>query len=300
MMIKKTLSFLMLFAAVATSQAQAKPLAVAASFSILGDIVQNVGGERIQLTTLVGANQDAHVYQPTPADIQRLTQTRLFFINGLGFEGWQKRLQQASKYQGKIITVTQGIAPLESNKAQQRGHRHNNDPHVWQDPVRVKQMVQNIRDALSAADPDGKVYYQRRAENYNRELDQLLNWASQQISTIPQQKRIVLTSHDAFAYLGQRLGLQLLAPQGVSTESEASARDVAQLIQLMKKTGIRAVFMENISNPKLVEQIARDTGTRLGGRLYSDALSRDATADTYLKMYRHNVSTLAMGMRNNL
>ncbi|SFM93367.1 zinc/manganese transport system substrate-binding protein [Formivibrio citricus] len=296
-MMKKTLLCFSVFAALASALVQAKPLPVAASFSILGDIVQNVGGERIELTTLVGPDQDAHVYQPTPADIQRLTRTRLLFVNGLGFEGWQKRLQQASKYRGQIVTVSQGIAAREANHG--HGHRHGHDPHVWQDPVRVKQMVQNIRDALSAADPEGRAYYQTRAANYNRELDQLLEWANQQVATIPQSKRVVLTSHDAFGYLGQRLGIKLLAPQGVSTEAEASARDVARLIQQMKKTGIRAVFMENISNPKLVEQIARDTGTRAGGRLYSDALSRDGAANTYLKMYRHNVGMLVTGMQGN-
>jgi zinc/manganese transport system substrate-binding protein len=296
---KKILSCLAMLASLFGAYAHAAPLPVAASFSILADIVQNVGGERIRLVTLVGPDQDAHVYQPSPSDIQKLAQTQLFFINGMGFEGWQKRLQQASKYKGQIVTVTQGIQPLESARSHQHGHQHNQDPHAWQDPVRVKIMVQNIRTALSAADPAGASYYQSRAAQYNRELDQLQQWAHQQIATVPQSKRIVLTSHDAFAYLGQSLGIKLMAPQGVSTESEASARDVAKLIQQMKKTGIRAVFMENVSNPRLIDQIARDTGTTPGGKLYSDALSRETTASSYARMYRHNVSTLVSGMQKN-
>lgn len=281
----------------------AAPIPVAASFSILADIVQNVGGERIRLVTLVGPDQDTHVYQPTPGDIQKLQKTRLFFVNGLGFEGWIDRLQQATRYQGQVINVTQGITLL-SGSRHASGHRHNphhaEDPHVWQDPACVKQMVDNIRNALTAADPAGRSYYRNRAASYNRELDQLLQWAQQEIATIPAAKRTVLTSHDAFGYLGQRLGIQFLAPQGVSTETEASAREVAQLIRQMKKTGIRAVFMENISNPRLIEQIARETGTRPNGRLYSDALSRSGPASSYLGMYRHNIGTLTAGMRNNL
>lgn len=299
-MLGKYLSRLTLLCTLFCGAAHAAPIPVAASFSILGDIVQNAGGERIQVTTLVGPDQDAHVYQATPADIQKLTQTRLYFVNGMGFEGWQKRLQQASRYKGKIITVTQGIKPL-SKTTHGHGHNHHSahDPHAWQDPALVKQMVENIRTALIAADPEGEKYYRARSAHYLNELDQLLIWSTQQISSIPPQKRVVLTSHDAFAYLGQRLGIKLLSPHGVSTEAEASAKDVARLIQLIKKTGIRAIFMENISNPKLIQQITRDTGTQLGERLYSDALSRNAVADTYIKMYRHNVTTLVTGMQKN-
>lgn len=299
---KKISSLLAGFSLLLAANSHAAPLPVAASFSILADIVQNVGGERVAITTLVGPDQDAHVFQPTPADVQKLAKTRLFFVNGLGFEGWLKRLQQASKYNGQVITVTKGITPLDrqENDHDDHGHSHGHaDPHAWQDPQLVKQMVVNIRDALSAADPQGREYFQSRANAYSKELDQLQQWAQQQIATIPQSKRAVLTSHDAFAYLGKRFGIQLLSPQGVSTEAEASAKDVAELIRQMKKTGVRALFMENISNPKLTEQIARETGAQIGARLYSDALSRDAAANSYLAMYRSNIGNLVKGMQNN-
>lgn len=279
-----------------TLPVHAAPLPVAASFSILGDLVQNVGGARIELVTLVGADQDAHIFQPTPADIQKLARTRLFFINGLGFEGWLKRLQQASRYNGKVVTVTHGIEPL---AIKHDDHDHPHDPHVWQDPVRVKQMIGNIAEALSAADPAGAAYYRTRAADYRMKIDALLLWAQNEIASVPAAKRVVLTSHDAFGYLGQRFGIRLISPQGVSTETEASARDVARLIRQMKQSGIRAVFMENISNPRLTEQIARETGARPGPKLYSDALSRNPDAAGYLGMYRYNITTLVAGMRTN-
>lgn len=299
---KKISSLLAGFSLLLAANSHAAPLPVAASFSILADIVQNVGGERVAITTLVGPDQDAHVFQPTPADVQKLAKTRLFFVNGLGFEGWLKRLQQASKYNGQVITVTKGVTPLErqGNGPDDHGHAHGHaDPHAWQDPQRVKQMVINIRDALSAADPQGREYFQQRAGAYNKELDQLQQWAQEQIATIPPAKRAVFTSHDAFAYLGKRFGIRLLSPQGVSTEAEASAKDVAELIRQMKKTGVRALFMENISNPKLTEQIARETGAQVGARLYSDALSRDPAASSYLTMYRSNIGNLVKGMQSN-
>lgn len=299
---KKTLLLLAALAMPLSPLANAAPLQVAASFSILGDIVRNIGGERVSVVTLVGPDQDAHVFQPTPADVQKLAGTRLFFVNGLGFEGWLKRLQQASKYPGKVVTVTQGIQSIPIHQ-EKHGHglEHTDhaDPHAWQDPQQVKLMVKNIREALSAADPQGGAYYQSKADDYNKALDQLQDWAQKQISTISEPKRAVLTSHDAFAYLGKRFGIRLLSPQGVSTEAEASAKDVAALIRQMKKTGIRALFMENISNPKLAEQIARETGATVGLKLYSDALSRDPSAASYLAMYRSNIENLVRGMQNN-
>lgn len=283
--------------ALACGVLQAAPLPVSASFSILGDLVNNIGGERVSVSVLVGANQDAHIFQPTPSDVQKLAATRLFFVNGLGFEGWQERLLKSSRYTGKTIVLSRGIQPL-AMQHDEHGHGHS-DPHVWQDPQRVKTMVKNISDALSAADPEGRPYFQKRAADYSDQLDQLTAWAQAEVAKVPEKNRIVLTSHDAFAYLGQRLGIRLLAPQGVSTESEASAKDVAKIIRQMKQQGIRALFMENISNPKLLEQIARETQAKTSRRLYSDALSNLDEASSYLKMYRHNVTNLVAGMQEN-
>ncbi len=290
-------AFVALCACISLS-AVAAPLPVTASFSILGDLVQNIGGERIQLITLVGPDQDAHVFQPTPSDIKKLASSRLFFVNGLGFEGWQKRLEQASKYQGKVVSTSLGIQPLAMHGAD-HDHHDSQDPHVWQDPQNVKIMVKNIAQALIAADPAGRDYYTQRLAAYHKELDQLQSWVQQEISTIPEKNRKVLTSHDAFGYLAKRFGIRILSPQGVSTEAEASAKEVAMLIREIKKSGIRALFMENISNPKLIEQIARETGANTGLKLYSDALSREANANSYLAMYRSNIRNLVAGMRSN-
>lgn len=277
------------------ANAQDTRLPVGASFSILGDLVRAVGGERIDLMTLIGPDQDTHVYEPTPADVSKLSATKVFFINGLGFEGWMPRLQKASHYTGRVVTVTEGLKP--------RVMKHHGkmvaDPHMFQDPALAKAMVVRIRDALSAADPAGKAYYAERAKNYELALDDLITWARKQLAPISPTKRVVLTSHDAFEYLGERFDIRFLAPEGVSTESEASARDVARLIRVIRNSGIRAVFMENITNPRLIERIAHDAKVTVGGKLYSDALSQNQEASTYLQLFQHNIRAVAAAMKNN-
>ncbi|GGP23239.1 metal ABC transporter solute-binding protein, Zn/Mn family [Silvimonas iriomotensis] len=270
-------------------------LPVAVSFSVLGDLVRQVGGERITTVQLVGPDEDAHVYQPTPGAIADVSRTKLFFVNGLGLEGWLTRLQQAASYKGQVITVNQGGEALTMTEDGKRV----TDPHTWQDPARVKGMVEVITKALASADPAGSAYYRQRADAYQKQLDDLASWATTQFNTIPAGKRVILTSHDAFGYLGHRFGVKILAPQGVSTDAEPSAKEVGDLVRQIRSSGIRAVFMENISNPKMVQQIAAETGTTATARLYSDALSKDGSADTYLKMYRHNVTALVAGMKLN-
>ncbi|MDN4575351.1 metal ABC transporter substrate-binding protein [Pandoraea cepalis] len=285
----------MALALASPARAQDTHLPVAASFSILSDIVKAVGGDRVDVTTLVGPDQDTHVYEPTPADVAKISGTKLFFVNGLGFEGWMPRLMKASHYPGKLVTVTQG---LKARTMVDEG-RTVPDPHMFQDPERVKTMVDNIAAALSQADPSGSAYYAERARNYRGALDDLITWANKQFAPIPPARRVVLTSHDAFGYLGQRFGVRFLAPEGVSTESEASARDVANLIRVIRRTGIKAVFMENISNPRLIQRIARDAKVTVDGKLYSDALSQNPEATTYLQLFQHNVRAIAAAMKDN-
>ncbi len=270
-------------------------LPVAVSFSVLGDLVRQVGGDRISTVQLVGPDEDAHVYQPTPGAIAEVSRTKLFFVNGLGLEGWLTRLQQAANYKGQVITVNQGSDALTMTEDGKRV----TDPHTWQDPARVKSMIEIISKALITADPAGSTYYRQRADAYQKQLDDLATWATAQFNTIPPARRVILTSHDAFGYLGHRFGVKILAPQGVSTDAEPSAKEVGDLVRQIRASGIRAVFMENISNPKMVQQIAAETGTSTTARLYSDALSKDGSADTYLKMYRHNVTALVAGMKLN-
>lgn len=261
---------------------------VVASFSILGDLVAEVGGERIDLQVLVGPDQDAHMYQPRPADTAQISSADLVVVNGLGFEGWVDRLIQASGFNGETIVATKGISDvlLEDD-------HHGVDPHTWQSPVLVRNYIKNIVAGLIAMDPDGAAVYQQNAAAFLQQLDSLHQQIMAAVERIPAAQRVVVTSHDAFGYFGQAYGLKFIAPQGMSTDNEASARDVAALIDQIRQEQIPAVFVENISDPRLLEQISQETNARIGGTLYSDALSQpDGEAGTYLAMLRHNSMTL--------
>ena len=270
-------------------------LAVVASFSILADFVRAVGGERVALTTLVGPDGDAHVYSPSPADAKAMAAASLVVVNGLKFEGWLTRLLKSSGTKATLATATEGIAPL---KMQDDGHGHGHshggeDPHAWQNVANAKVYVANIQKALSAADPAGKAHYEANAAAYLAKLDELGAEIRAAVARIPADRRKAITSHDAFAYFSKAYGIAFVAPQGVSTEAEASARDVGRIIRQVKAQKVPAVFLENISNPRLAEQIARESGARIGGRLYSDALSgSDGPAGTYIAMMKHNISQI--------
>ena len=271
-----------------TSRAKATDkLKVVTTFTILGDMVRNVGREHIALTTLVGPNADAHVYEPTPADARALAQADVVVVNGLGFEGWIDRLVKASGYKGPVVVASEGVAPLtvEGNRP---------DPHAWQDLANGRLDVANIARALAATDPAHADDYRRRAEAYDRELAALDRDIRGRLDAFPAERRKVITSHDAFQYFGRAYGIDFRAPVGLSTESEPSAGEVAALVRQMRDEGIHALFVENITDPRLVEQLAREAGAVIGGRLYSDSLSGPTgPAPTYLDMFRHNVGEIA-------
>ncbi|MBX9909882.1 MAG: metal ABC transporter substrate-binding protein [Beijerinckiaceae bacterium] len=275
-------------------------LAVVASFSILGDFVQRIGGERIALTTLVGPDGDAHVYSPTAADAKVMAAAKLVIVNGLNFEGWMTRLVKSSVAKAPVIAAAGKVTPLKEAGGHNHGHSHGHghghggaDPHAWQDVGNAKLYVAAIRDALVAADPAGKAVYEANADAYLTELTALDADLRAAVQRIPADRRKAITSHDAFAYFEKAYGLDFVSPQGVSTEAEASAKDVARIIRQMKAQKIPAVFLENITNPRLIEQIARETGAKIGGRLYSDALSaQDGPAGTYIAMMKHNISQI--------
>ena len=271
-------------------------LKVVASFSILADFVRRVGGDRVELTTLVGPDGDAHVYAPTPADARRVGDARVVLVNGLGLEGWIGRLVKAAGGRPTVVEAARGVARVEA--AEEPGHSHGGaDPHAWQNVANARIYVANIRDALSAADPDGKAAYDANAAAYLTELDGLDAEVRAAIARIPADRRRIITSHGAFAYFEKAYGIDFVAPQGVSTEAEASARDVARIILQIRRERIRAVFVENISDPRLVERIARETGARIGDRLYSDALSGPGgPAATYIEMMRHNIRALGTAL----
>jgi zinc/manganese transport system substrate-binding protein len=285
------------YALLGSSAHAADTLPVVASFSILGDLVKVVGGERVSVTTLVGPDEDAHVFEPKPSDAKAIAQSKLLVVNGLGFEPWATKLARAAAYKGMTVVASQGVKGR--TMADEHGHAEG-DPHAWQNPLNVVLYVHNIAAALAQADPDGASLFKGRADAYANELLALDAWAKTQFAGIPPNKRKVITSHDAFGYFAAQYQITFLAPQGISTEAEPSAKGVAKLIRQIQREKIRAVFVENMGNPKLIAQLSRDAGVTLGAALYADALSVPGQAGaTYLDMVRHNVRALAAGMALN-
>ena len=275
----------------------ADPLPVTASFSILGDLVRVVGAQRVAVTTLVGPDEDAHVFEPKPSDVKTILGSKLLVTNGLGFEPWAGKLAKSAGYKGETVIVSKGVKAR--TMADEHGHAES-DPHAWQNPNNVALYVRNIAASLSRVDPAGASAYLANAETYVKELQTLDAWAKEQFAAIPAVKRKVITSHDAFGYFAAHYGSKFLAPQGVSTEAEPSAKQVAQLIRQLQREKIKAVFVENMTNPKLLAQLSKDAGATVGAALYADALSApDKPGSTYLQMMRHNVTQLAAGMKLN-
>ena len=301
------LSLAVLFGLSGAASADNKLKAVA-SFSVLGDMVKQVGGDRVEVTTLVGPNGDAHVFNPTPAIAKLLASADIFFVNGLGFEGWMERLEKSSGFKGEVVVASKGVTPL--TMGEEDGHHHDDhgddhdeggdevpDPHAWQSLANGKIYVANIRDGLITADPAGKAEYVANATKYLAAIDAEEAAVKVAIAKLPPERRRIITSHDAFGYLADAYGLEVVSPEGVSTESEASAQDVAMIIRQIREEQIPAVFLENVTDRRLLDQIARETGTKIGGVLYSDALSKaDGPAPTYLGMFRHNIGALSAAL----
>ncbi|RJF70502.1 metal ABC transporter substrate-binding protein [Rhodopseudomonas palustris] len=299
-MIRIAVVALSLLAALVPARAQER-IGVVASFSILGDFVRSVGGERVAVTTLVGPTGDVHVYTPSPRDAKQIADARLVVVNGLGLEGWLPRLVQSSGGKATIVTVTKGIKTRDADKdGEPHGHDHGDehtDPHAWQSVPNAKIYVANIRDALIAADPAGEASYKANAAAYLAKLDALDREVREQVAKIPAGARKVISTHDAFGYFADAYGISFIAPLGVSTESEVSARDVARIIKQIRAAKIPAVFLENISDPRLIQRIAAETGARIGGTLYSDSLTAEnGDAPTYIDMVRHNIRTLTSAL----
>lgn len=284
----------------AAGAASAEPLNVIGSFSILGDVAKQIGGDKVSVSVLVGADQDAHVYRLTSGDLKKIRAAKLVLLNGLGFEpGEMTRAVKQSKV--SFAEAAAGIKPMamaHEHGGSHEGHEHGLfDPHVWTDPVLMQTYAANVANALIAADPQNKAYYSGRLKDYSRRLQQLDDYAKAQFGSVPAASRKVLTGHEAFGYMGRRYNIKFYAPQGVSTESEPSAKQVAALIRQVKQEGIKAVFAENIKDARLLDRIARESGGRIGGKLYSDALGKSAPADTYIGMYRYNVEVLVKAMK---
>jgi zinc/manganese transport system substrate-binding protein len=280
------------------ASAQTRPKVVA-TFSILGDLVAQVAGDRVDLAVLVGANTDAHTYQPRPTDARTLAAAQAMVSNGLGLEGWIDRLAEAAPFKGRLIVATTGVPTLEAPSLGY-GHTPGPDPHCWQDVGRVRRYVANIAAGLIEADPANAAHYRERARSYDQRLAELDLWIKAEIAKVPAGQRKAITGHDSFRYFTEAYGVQFEAPRGYNTNSEPSARDVAALIRLVREQKIKALFVENMTNPGLIEQIARESGAVVGPRLYSDALSAPGgAAPTYEAMMRHNVTALVAGMLKN-
>jgi zinc/manganese transport system substrate-binding protein len=260
--------------------------------------VHQIGGGEVAVTSLIGPDSDAHVFEPNPDQARLLAEAQLFVVNGLRFEGWLIRLTRSAQFGGVVVTATDGVAPIAPTEPGETEPVP--DPHAWQDPRNVIIYADNIARALATIDPAHAEAYRQRCQTYKAELEALDSQVRSALEEIPADKRRVITSHDAFAYYGRAYGVTFLAAEGLNTDSEPSAKSLAELIRQIRREGIKALFLENISDPRLVEQVARDTGTNPGPPLYSDALSRpNGPAPTYIRMIEYNTAALKHGMLKN-
>jgi zinc/manganese transport system substrate-binding protein len=286
---------------------------VVASFSILGDLVSEVGGNHIDITTLVKVNGDAHVYSATPKDALALRKAKLLVVNGLNFEGWMPRFLESAHFTGTTIVASDGIDIIEIGGNEHEEHadhdemRHDEhadehhhegvDPHAWNSIINVKTYIKNIATGLSQVDPENTNDYQQNAQAYLQKLDKLEIKLHAQLDTIPLTQRKIITPHNAFSYFARDFKIQFIAPQGTSTESEASASDMAAIIKQIRKNKVSAVFMENIADNRIIEQISQETDAKIGGELFSGSLSeKQGPAPTYLKMMEYNVTTIVSAL----
>lgn len=290
-MLKKA-SFSILIACFCLSFSHAA-IKVVASFSILGNVISEIGKENVEVTSIVGPNGDAHVYQPKPSDAQNIANADILFINGLGFEGWIERLIETAGFQKNVVVVTKGITPRVFGE---EGSLMT-DPHVWHNPHLVKKWVHHIVKALSELDPLHKDAYEKNGKAYVKELHKLDKWIKKRLEAIPQNQRRVVTAHDAFGYFSERYGVEIISPQGLSTDAEPTVKTVHRIIKLIKKHHISTIFLENIANTKMITQIAEETGAKIGGVLYSDSLSLPfEEGNTYLRLMYHNMTYLENAM----
>ena len=271
--------------------AQEKPLVVATA-SIFADMATVISGGEVEVKMIVPIGGDPHIYEPTPGDAQLITKADLILINGLTFEGWLNELIENSGTQAKVITITEGIPPIESDK-----YKNSTDPHAWMDAKLGQTYIQNIKNALVELDPDQADVYDFNYNLYQQQLEDLDQEIQQQINTIPEKQRILITSHDAFRYYARRYGIRVEAVLGTSTDAEVQTSDIVRLNKIIKESNVPAVFIESTVNPKLLEQLASDNKVQVGGQLYSDSLGdKDSPAPTYIDMLKFNTATIVKAL----
>ena len=290
----------------AFAHAAAKPVEAVATFSILGDLTRQVGGDLVHVQTLVGPNGDAHAYKPAPNDSKALAQADIVIENGLGLEGWVERLVTSSGFKGQRVLASEGVTPRLIDAEEEGDHTTHAkggkiaDPHAWQDIANARLYVKNIAEALAKVRPADAETFRARAKAYDAELEKLEAWVRAEIGSIPADRRKIITGHDAFGYFGEAYGVTFLAPQGLNTEIEPTAAQVAKLTEQMKAEKVHRIFFEALASPRLVKQLAKDGGASVGQPVHSDALSQpDAPAPTYIAMFRHNVAQFKEAMALN-
>ncbi len=287
------LSLLMPLWAFAADAPAERPVVIA-SFSIIADMARNVAGDAIEVQTLIPQGADAHTYEPTPADAKRIAQARVVLANGLGFETWLPKLVKASRNRAWVVEVSKDVQPI-------RAANGTADPHAWQDVGNAILYVQAIRDALLIADPQNEAAYRKNAGHYIEKLTELDAWARAQIAAIPEQERRAITSHDALGYFAKAYGITFIPAQGISTEGDITAKAMATLIDQLREQSVKAIFLENMGNPRVIEQLARDANTAIGGELFSDSFSeKTGPAGDYISMIKHNVNTIVSGIMKKL
>jgi zinc/manganese transport system substrate-binding protein len=278
------------------ASASAETLPVVASFTVLADVVKQVGGDHVKVSSLVGPDGDPHEFEPSPADAKKLNAAKVVFVSGEGLEGWMDRLISASGYKGSPVVASDGV----NTRTMVDDGKTITDPHVWNSPVNVKIWVANIEKALAAADPADAADFKANAAKYTQTLSDLDAYAHSKFDAIADDRRKVLTSHDAFGYFGREYKVSFLSPLGFSTETEASAAAVSKLIEQIKAEHVKTYFFENSNDPRLVKQVAKATGATPGGELYVEALSKaNGPASTYVKMFRYNVDQLSSAMEKS-
>lgn len=263
------------------------------SINIISDIVENIGGDKVKSISICGVGIDPHTYHPKPEDIRTISQSDITFINGFTLEHWMEEIIDNAGGDRPKIKVTEGVTPLTDEKG-----FGDPDPHAWFNVQNVKIYAQNIANGLSELDPDNKDYYNGNLENYIKQLDELDQWVKEQIATIPEGKRVLITSHDAFRYFGEAYGVEVHGLQGLSTEAKVRTEDVTRIVDLIKSRGLRSVFIETSVNPKLLEQVSKETGAKVGGTLYSDSIGDEGTdGGTYIGAVKSNVTTIVNALK---
>jgi ABC-type Zn uptake system ZnuABC Zn-binding protein ZnuA len=270
----------------------AQKLKVVSSASIFNDMVKQIAGDLVENKGIVPIGGDPHVYEPTPSDASLVSKADLILINGMTFEGWINEVIDNSGTKGKTILITEGVKPIASEQ-----YKNSMDPHAWMDASNGLIYIKNIYNALIEADPINKGIYLKNYRAYEEKLRKLDQYIQEQINTIPKQQRILITSHDAFSYYGNKYGLKLNAIMGISTEADAQTSDITRVTSAIKESGVPAIFIESTINPKMIQQIAKDNGVSIGGELFADSIGgEDSEGPTYFDMLKHNTDTIVKAL----